>query len=201
MDFSIHELAKLLPEAVRWMEALVPRELQGIVVVVIVLIAIIVFLYWHYSHVGPPMKFAANKYANRRAKVRQGAETMGFEIEEVDREIAQFSKSNTLYSMSSGKCARYRWREPLGARGKWELLCRPGEYSSSVGVLGWIVQGTPDETQKQPIANAVAELGEPKEFFEIGYDGSQLSFYWNETGGMDGLIRVKMLLDHFVKER
>lgn len=195
MDF----LLQFAPHIWRFIETGVPRELQGFVIVVLVLLVGAIFLFWHYSHVKVPVKFAAKRFSGRKSNIRKRAETLGFDIEEVEREVPQFGKGG-MYSLSREKCSKYTWHQPLGTRERWELLCRPGEYAPSIGVLGWTLAGSPPPAHKRAIDDFVAHTGEPKEFFEIECADRMLSFYWMEKGGLKGLAKLESLIFMFLQE-
>ena len=146
---ELGDLVKLVPMFISWVESIFPREVQGIVIVLAAVIALVGFGWWHYRKVSVPVQYATKKFASRQSKVRQVAETLGFAVEDVERDVPQFSKGS-LYTLNRKKFPRYTWTHPFAFSGKWELLCRPGEYSSSVGVLGWVLQGSPPPGHKRP---------------------------------------------------
>lgn len=196
---DLDQLVQFVPHIIQWVQEVFPREVQGIILVLIACAALAIGFLWNYSHVSLPMKFAAKKYGARQAKIREKAKEIGFDVEDVDRDVAKFGKDK-VYTLSLEKCARYKWSTPLRNAGRWELLCRPGEYSAALGTIGWIVQGTPPAGHKRAIEIIVSALGEPKDFLEIGVDGTALSFYSLETGGMEGLTKLQSLLKVFLRE-
>lgn len=196
---DLDQLVQFVPHIIQWVQDVFPREIQGIVLVLIAFAALAIGFFWHYSHVSVPVKFAAKKFSARQAKIREKAKSIGFDVEDVTRDVAKFGKDK-LYTLSSETCARYRWAAPLRSSGRWELLCRPGEYSAALSTMGWIVQGTPPASHKRAIETIVSALGEPKDFLEIAVDGNTLNFYWLENGGMEGLAKLQMLMTVFLRE-
>lgn len=195
----MEELLQLAPGLFQWIEAYFPREVQGIVFVAIIFLGIIGWVWWKFLTVKKPVEAAGKKFSNRKSKVRELAETIGFKVEEVERDVPKFAKGG-LYTVSRQKCPCYSWPQNNNWRERWELLNRPGEYSASVGVMGWVLNGSPSQAHKMVIDNLVAHAGEPKQLLEIELSDGRLHFYWEEKGGVDGLAELKGLLDMFLYE-
>lgn len=186
------EIERQAQDAVRALEGIIPREMQGIVLIG-VLMLLVIGAVWFFRSWSARNRAAyetgKKKRSGSRRKTRKAAIAAGFEVEDVQREMPEFGKG-MIYAMNQKKCARYAWRLDTQVRLKWSLLCRPEEQSAGLAVRGWLLQANHGELSgrmKDAIAFIVRDIGEPDEFFEVEMTEREIVFYWLESGGEEAV--------------
>lgn len=186
------DIERQAQDAVRFLEGIVPREVQGIVLIGVLMLLVIgaVWFFRMWSARNREAYAAGRKKrSGSRRKTRKAAVAAGFEVDDVQREMPEFGKG-MIYAMNRKKCARYAWGLEQQVRAKWSLLCRPEEQSPGIDVRGWLLQANHGELSgrtKEVIAFIARDIGEPKEFFEIEVTEKEIVFYWLEGGGAEAV--------------
>lgn len=191
------DVEKQAQEIMRSIEGLIPREIQGILIMGLIMLAVVGIVWyirrWRARRAETPdTGRGVTSSGGGRRKTRKLAIAAGFEVEDVQRDAPEFGKG-MIYSMMPKKCARYTWTGDVPAGVKWSLLCRPEEESPGIGVRGWLLQANRAEItdgMKSAVAWIAHELGEPAEFFEIEVADQKISFYWMDKGGQDAVDRL-----------
>lgn len=186
------DIEKQAQDAVRFLEGIIPREVQGIVLIGVLMLLFIGAVWFFRTWSARNREAYATgkkKRSGSRRKTRKAAIAAGFEVEDVRREMPEFGKG-MIYAMNQKKCARYAWVLEQQVRAKWSLLCRPEEQSPGIGVRGWLLQANHGELSghmKDAIAFIARDIGEPLEFFEVEVTEKEIVFYWLEGGGEEAV--------------
>ncbi|MDE1152239.1 MAG: hypothetical protein PW788_06865 [Micavibrio sp.] len=175
----------------------IPLEIRGFVIASVAVLACFV-LFQGLRNIKRPVKAVSNRVSSKRdrAKAREAALADGFMVEDVERDLPDFSSKGSRM-MKRGFCADYYYPERILSGANWTLYCRPGEIADDLpfGRVFRLAKGLPSGQLTRAIAEIANDLGTPGAFFEIEARDNFLHFFWDESDGRDGVARIKSYFD------
>jgi len=171
----------------------IPLEIRGFVIASVAVLACFV-LFQGLRNINRPVNAVSSRVSAKRdrAKARDAALADGFMVEDVERDLPDFSASGSRM-LKRGFCADYYLPERILSNANWTLYCRPGEFADDLppGRIFRLDKGLPSGQLARAIAEIANDLGMPDDFFEIEARDNFLHFYWDESEGKAGVERIK----------